>query len=542
MLERFRQVPLFAGLSDDDLARICGEAREVRLAPGQLLFREGEWGDRAYVIRDGQVDVVKDTDGRTLLLAVRGPGEVVGEMALLQQEPRSASVRARTATELFAVSKAALDDLLQTSTTAGRVIFQTLLRRIRETNEQLRHQERMAQLGTLTAGVAHELNNPASAVQRAAQQLTGELARLVAHVPGADVLDAAGDRTGAPRSPLEVGDEEAAVEDWLAGRGVGDAWDMAPALVEAGIGVDELDRLGDGTEVAEAVGVIASVAAVRRAAADIGAAAGRIAEIVGALRSYSYLDRAAVHDVDVVRGLEDTLLLLRRGGEGVEIVREYQPGLPAVTGSGGELNQVWTNLIQNGYDTLAGVVAPRLTVRAYRAEAHVVVEVEDNGPGIPADAQQRIFDAFYTTRPPGQGTGLGLHTSYRIVVAEHRGELTVRSEPGRTTFRVALPGPAAAAAPAAAPCAHLAAVENTAYRPAGGCVDCEAVGGTWVELRFCDTCGRVGCCDDSPHRHAGRHAAAAGHPVLRSREPGENWAWCAVHDIGLNLADPPAEA
>jgi signal transduction histidine kinase len=547
--ERFRQVPLFAELADDDLARICGEAQEIRLEPGQLLFREGEWGDRAYVVSAGQVEVFKDADRREVLLAVRGAGEVIGEMALLQQEPRSASVRARTRTDLFSIPKSALDDLLQTSTSAARVIFQTLLRRVRETNDQLRHQERMAQLGTLTAGVAHELNNPAAAVQRAAQHVTGELERLLGHLPAGaacvDLLRLVGDQPAAVRSPLEVSDEEAAVEDWLADRGVSDAWDIVPALVEAGIGVDQLGRLGDGADLGDATQFLAAAIALRRSAADIVTGAGRVSEIVQALRSYSYLDRAPIQEVDVVQGLEDTLVLMRHGTEGIQVVREYEPGLPRITASGGELNQVWTNLIQNACDALAGIDAPTLTLRAHRDGTHLVVEVEDNGPGIPVDMQRRIFDAFYTTKPPGRGTGLGLHTTYRIVVLEHHGDLTLDSEPGRTTFRVALPiHPVDSRSPVAdvpptGPCEHLQAVQNTA-KPDGGCVDCAAVGDTWVHLRFCVSCHRVGCCDDSPNRHASRHAAAAGHPVLRTREPGENWAWCVVHRVGVNLAEPPA--
>jgi signal transduction histidine kinase len=544
MLERFRRVPLFTDLADDDLARICDEAREVRLAPGQVLFREGEWGDRAYVLTAGQVEVYKDGDGRETVLAVRGVGEVVGEMALLQQEPRSASVRAKTAAELFSIPRPALDDLLQTSASAARAIFQTLLRRIRETNAQLRHQERMAQLGTLTAGVAHELNNPAAAVQRAAQHLTGELEQFLVHLPSpaarADLLHLVDRRPTSARSPLEIGDEEAEVEDWLADHGVSDAWETVPALVEAGIGVEQLDRIGTDVDLTDATHFLAAVAAIRHSAADIVTGAGRISEIVTALRSYSYLDRAPIQEVDVVQGLEDTLVLLRNRTAGIHVGRDYEPKLPRITASGAELNQVWTNLIENACDALARTDAPALSVRVRRDRRNVVVEVEDNGPGIPADMQHQVFDAFYTTKPPGHGTGLGLHTSYRIVVLEHHGELTVHSEPGRTTFRVTLPVYAAdSAPPVQRPCEHLELVENTA-KPDGDCADCAATGGSWVHLRFCATCERVGCCDDSPHRHASRHAADSGHPVLRSREPGENWAWCVIHQIGVELPEPPA--
>jgi signal transduction histidine kinase len=166
---------------------------------------------------------------------------------------------------------------------------------------------------------------------------------------------------------------------------------------------------------------------------------GRLSEIVGALRSFTYLDRGSLQEVDVVRGLEDTLVLLSRATAGVRVVRELAPDLPVITAIGAELNQVWTNLVQNACHALAGTPDPTLTLRAFEDDGGVVVEVEDDGPGIPPELQERVFDAFVTTKAPGEGTGLGLQVSYRIVVLEHGGELTVRSEPGRTTFRVFLP-------------------------------------------------------------------------------------------------------
>jgi signal transduction histidine kinase len=443
MLERFRQVPLFADLSDEDLARVCGESLDVQLEPGEVLFREGEPGDRAYVVTAGELAVLRASDRRQVLVAVQGEGAVLGEMALVEEAPRSATVRARTPAHLLSISKTALDDLLTSSPSAARSVFGTLLRRTRENHDLLRHQERMVQLGTLAAGVAHELNNPAAAVQRTAGQLSAELDRLIGALPdhgrATEALELLGARGQQARTPVEVSDEEEAVEDWLRARGVNEAWEVAPRLVEAGIGVAELAGLRDGADLSETVRFLAAAAAVRRSAAEIAEGAVRIAEIVRALRSYSYLDRAPVQDVDVVGGIEDTLVLLGNVTRGVRIVREYEPGLPTITAVGGELNQVWTNLIANACDALAAASAPRLTLRAARRDQDVVVEVEDNGRGIPPEVQGRVFDAFYTTKPPGQGTGLGLQISYRIVVLEHGGDLTFESEPGRSTFRVALP-------------------------------------------------------------------------------------------------------
>ncbi len=441
-LATFRRVPLFAGLSDDDLTRICSESTDVRLAPGEVLFREGEPGDHAFVVASGQVEVLKATDSRDALLAVRSEGDVIGEMALLEQAPRSATVRARSEADLVSIPRAALDELLTTSPAAARAVFELLTRRVRETHDQVRHQQRMAQLGVMTAGVAHELNNPAAAVQRAAGQLADQVDRLVS-AAGRDPADPVVRLLGAlavrePRSldPLDTSDEELRVEDWLERRGITGAAQLAPDLVAAGIGVDDLLTLG---EDADGVGLLSAAAALRQLAREVADGSGRLSEVVGALRSFTYLDRGLLQEVDVVRGLEDTLVLLGRATAGVRLVRELAPDLPVITAMGAELNQVWTNLVQNASHALAEVADPTLTVRAFGEGGGVVVEVEDNGPGIQPELQERVFDAFVTTKAPGEGTGLGLQISYRTVVLEHGGELTVSSEPGRTTFRVWLP-------------------------------------------------------------------------------------------------------
>lgn len=559
-LGRFRQVPLFAELSDDDLGRICAETTEVRLAPGEVLFREGDSGDQAFVVASGQVEILKATDSRDALVALRSDGDVIGEMALLDDIPRSATVRARTDTELLAIPRAALDDLLMTSPSAARAVFGPLTRRVRETNDRLRHQQRMVQLGVMTAGIAHELNNPSAAVQRAAGQLAEQAGRLVSTAgrgsSGAvlELLETLAERTPRVRGALEVSDEEAAVEDWLDEHGVADDGELAPELVAAGVGVDDLELLGEGKDLDDAVRLVAVAASLRLLAGEVARGSRRLSEIVDALRSFAFLDRAPVQEVDVVHGLEDTLLLLGHAITGIRIVREFAAELPVITAMGGELNQVWTNLLSNACDALAATPDPTLTLRAFEEDGGVVVEVEDNGPGIPPELQERVFDAFFTTKPPGQGTGLGLQISYRIVVLEHGGDLTLSSEPGRTTFRVSLPrhppttgtgGDAAAEsaetaeAPDAAPCEHLESLADMPV-PSGDCAECLELGDTWVHLRFCATCGRVGCCNDSKNKHAARHAEASGHPVIRSKEPGENWAWCFTDQVGMAL-EPSSE-
>lgn len=447
--ERLRDVPFFSELSADDLARICRDVREIRLAARDPLFGEGDAGHDGYVIVEGELEVLKATNRRETLLAVRGPGDVIGEMALLQEAPRMASVRARSDAVLLRIPKAALDELLETSPTVARAMLSTLLERWEETNERLRHTDRMAQLGTLTAGVAHELNNPAAAVKRAAERLDeamDEYQRAVA-APGVDpaaVQEISAAMPGQSMStldPLARSDREEAIEVWLDSHAVPDGWRLAPALVDAGYDVATLARLAASSEGGPGAAVELAVAGstVRTLIATIASGVGRLSSIVGALKSYSHLDRAPIHDVNVVQGIEDTLLLLAHKLAGIDLVRVFPDEQLVITGSGAELNQVWTNLIDNAADAVSAVEAAAITIRVVRDDDDVVVEIEDNGPGIPAELQTRVFDSFFTTKPPGEGTGLGLQISQGIVVLDHRGSLDLESQPGRTVFQVRLP-------------------------------------------------------------------------------------------------------
>ena len=452
-----KKVPLFADLPDEDLKSLCPKVREVQLAKGEELFAEGAHGDEAFVIMEGQLEIVMQSSGREVLLAVRRPGEVIGEMALLVESPRMASARARTDGVMLAIHKEQLDHLMTTSLPATRAMFCTLLDRWRDTEDMLRQSEKMAQLGTLTAGVAHELNNPAAAVRSSSDQLQasmtqltdaqGRLGRLTLNEAQHETLQSLAREAEqvAVRPPemdaLTRSDREYELETLLEERDVPDPWEIAPALVNLGYDADKLDDLAQSFASEELVDVIGSLNAtyvVHNLVSEIGQGAGRLSDIVKALKGYSYLDQAPVQSVDVHEGLDNTLLILRsKIADGISVRKEYASDMPKIEAYGSELNQVWTNLIDNAADALDG--GGVITIRTRPEGKQVVVEIEDNGPGIPPEIQSKIFDSFFTTKPPGQGTGLGLDISYKIVVERHRGDVKLDSEPGRTTFQVWLP-------------------------------------------------------------------------------------------------------
>jgi signal transduction histidine kinase len=453
-LQDLRKSPLFEGLSDDELQQLMDRAKPVPLRAGEVLMKQGDSGDTAYVVLSGEFEVTKQSGQSLIKIDIRTPGDVLGEMALLSQSPRSATVTAVTDCETLCISKEVFDDLLSTSPSASMAVLHWVMARLSQNDALLHQQERMAALGTLSAGLAHELNNPAAAAQRSASELNKTLVKLqvLTHEIEAtafrenqtDWLDAfmqeASRRFSSPLKlkaleKIELVDQ---LQAWLEANGVGTAWEFAPAMVNFGWNADELEKIKGSAFFDLSIQWLGMGCMTVGLLHEVQQAAGRISQIVQAMKSYTYLDQAPLLEVDVHEGLENTLVIMQHKlKKGVTVKREYSSGLPRIEAYASELNQVWTNIIDNAVDAMDG--RGEIILRTYEEDRHVIVEIIDNGPGIPEEIRSRIYEPFYTTKPPGKGTGLGLHISHDIIANRHRGQLLVESRPGETKFKVVLP-------------------------------------------------------------------------------------------------------
>jgi signal transduction histidine kinase len=409
----------------------------VDLEPGEVLLEEGSPPDAMFVVTSGELEVTRRAQGAPLLLNVVGPGDLIGELGVAHGRPRSATVRARTAARVQRIGASALDRLLAHPRSA-RALLVSMSRRLDRDEGILRQRERMAALGSLAAGLLHELNNPASAVRRGASRLKTLLSGDDA---AANPLRSLAGAVPVPDDPLARADAENALADALTAAGIDGSWDAAAELVRLGVDPPALaDALAalPAEERTPAVRDLARSAQIDALLDEVSTGADYLSKIVSGVRPLAYAADQALTDVDLHASLEQSLVLLRhKVPPGVRVVRDFDPEPQHVQGWAADLATVWTNLLDNAL----AATGPEgtLTVRTRGAPDEVVVDIENTGPPVPPEVLARAFDAFYTTKPIGQGTGLGLATSQAAVEQRHRGRLTLGSGDGVTRARVVLP-------------------------------------------------------------------------------------------------------
>ena len=467
--EILRGIELFDGLSDEQYAWLASITERRELRDCDELFHDGDPGTHFFVLADGELVITKVVDGREEELTRHStrPKEsdrhddkpaiahrFTGELPLLTEGGYVASAYSVGNTLVFAYPKEAFFEMLTRLPGISTKLLPVLAWRIKSSELQARSRATITALGTLAAGLAHELNNPAAAVARAAEQLCPAIDRLdrAAHAWGLDA-DAASRQAlrettdaavTAPipteTDPLAVADAEDEITDWAQDAGAEQAASLASALAARGLSVDwlrkQLAPVND-TTLPAALDYLASVLEARFLTGELVSAGARISSIVATTKDYTNLDRAPQQLVTVTDGLEATLAMLKPKLTAIKVVRNYAPDVPAFLGYPSELNQVWTNLIDNAVDAMNG--KGTLGLRTCTENRSIIVEITDTGSGIPPEIQSRIFEPFSTTKDVGKGTGLGLHLSYRIVTQRHHGSLTVRSAPGDTRMIVRIP-------------------------------------------------------------------------------------------------------
>jgi signal transduction histidine kinase len=454
VLAELRQIPVFSDLPEDQLVWLAQRFEEVRLEPGEIYAREGDPLDHLMVMLEGEVRIQRHDTPDGPAFTARA-GQVSGLLPFSRLTQYVGTARALLPTRVLRLHRNHFPELLRNMPELSRRLVALMSDRIRETTRLETQHDKLMALGKLSAGLAHELNNPAAAARRAASSLLEALEavrdatlRLLQHpltntqreAIAAFEREAGQSMPSISPNPLDLSDREDRITGWLEARGVHEAWKIAPVLAEWCVETNRLDALaaetGDAV-LAPALMRVARILVIYGLVREIDNSTRRISDLVRAVKEYSYMDRASLQEVDIRQGLENTLQIFgHRLKGGMTVRRDYDSNLPRVCAYGSELNQVWTNLIDNALDAMGP--NGELRVRTAKEPEGVLVEIGDNGPGIPAEVQPRIFDPFFTTKGVGEGTGLGLDTARRIV-RNHHGQIYVESKPGDTRFQVHLP-------------------------------------------------------------------------------------------------------
>jgi signal transduction histidine kinase len=453
--QALREIEVLADLPEEHIAWLASHSTELWSEPGEVIFKQGRKADTLVFMIEGEVNIQRENEPDAPLFIARG-GQVSGKLPFSRMQTYGGTARAVTRSRGALIHESLFPEMLSVAPELLQRLVGVMADRIRESTKLDVQREKLMALGKLSAGLAHELNNPAAAIGRSAAALRETMDALrfagvrVSHHTlsneQAQFIDDFEqeflDRLGVTRvpDPVEDSDREDRITTWLEGHGVKDAWEHAPLLSEAQTEISQLDRAYQLLGAAAFPDVISRV--VRRLTAyrllgEIENGSKRVSDLVRSIKEYSYMDQAPEQEVDIHKGLESTLTMMNHVlKHGIEVVREYDTSLPPICARGSELNQVWTNLIDNAAGAMNG--KGELRIRTARENDRVLVEIRDNGPGIAPGIQTRIFEPFFTTKPVGEGTGLGLDSVRRIISAHH-GDIKVQSKPGDTRFQIRLP-------------------------------------------------------------------------------------------------------
>jgi signal transduction histidine kinase len=455
---------LFEKLTDEQLDWISQHGCTLHAKAGSLVIREGDPAEQFFVLLSGTIALsrrIGQDDVQTTRTEQRGvymgatQAYIRGDTV---EHKYMASMRALDDSDFFVLTAAEFSWMMREWFPMALHLLEGLALGMRTTQQAISERQRLQALGALSAGLMHELNNPAAAASRATgalrQRVAGmrhKLGMLAAGKVPADRLDALVELQEevierAAKAPvltaMQAADREDELGDWMDEHKVTGGWDLAPVFAQGGIDVDCLSDIE--TKVAspklldQAIHWIGYALETEQLMSDIEDATGRVSSLVSAAKQYSQMDRAAHQWIDVHTGLDSTLVMLtHKIGDGVKVVKDYDRSVPEIPAHPAELNQVWTNLIDNAVQAMSG--AGTLTIKTWSEDGFVYVSVGDTGPGVPEELRKRVFEPFFTTKPVGEGTGLGLDISYRIVVNGHGGDIVLKSRPGATTFTVSLP-------------------------------------------------------------------------------------------------------
>jgi signal transduction histidine kinase len=443
----------FRELPADQIEWFLSQSKEVHLKAGEIYVRQGDPPEAMFVLLEGEFEWRGDFNGEIVVMQGK-IGEVTGALPFSRMKQFMVTARAISAGRILSFPSSLFPELIQKMPELVKRLVGVMTDRVRETTRLEQQRDRLASLGKLSAGLAHELNNPAAAAKRAAAQLRDTLHRIkeaslqlgrreLTSTQKAEIekLESSFTQNDAPPpDTLTISDLEDQIDSLLRSHGQNDLWLLSAELAQRGVKPAALESLFENLDAGTARAALVRIAASVEIASllkEIENSTSRISDLVRAIKEYTYMDQSPVQNVDIVKSLETTLTILNHKlKHGVSVERDYQPVPFLVDSFGSELNQVWTNLIDNAIDAMGG--KGELRVRTYRDTGCVVVEIGDNGPGISPEIQAHIFEPFFTTKGVGEGTGLGLDTVQRIV-RKHKGNIQVNSKPGDTRFQVSLP-------------------------------------------------------------------------------------------------------